>query len=183
MIIVKNNLSSTLRVALSKRDFLILWEDEWKRTDWIWRTYRLGFWKQIGSICLELFCCHIHLTKRRKQDLLISRNRATCECHLYHDAEEKSVRTFKMPISTAHNSLNGKTNGHSVDDVVTESLEMAREKGGKLPRVASAFGLYMKDDLSKARFCTLIFSMTEKIGALSEALKIFSVWDTTSHAW
>lgn len=62
-----------------------------------------------------------------------------------------------------------KSNGSSGDSNVTSSKEST------LTRTPSAFGLYLKDDLSKAKFSTVIFSMTEKVGALSEALKIFSV--------
>lgn len=61
------------------------------------------------------------------------------------------------------------TNGSNGDSSVTKSKEPT------LTRNPSAFGLYLKDDLSRAKFSTVIFSMKEKVGALSEALKIFSV--------
>ena len=38
----------------------------------------------------------------------------------------------------------------------------------------SQFGLYLEDDLSREQFSIVLFSMKEQVGALNDALKIFS---------
>lgn len=62
-----------------------------------------------------------------------------------------------------------------VADEVKTNGSNGSAKVPALTRTPSAFGLYLKDDLTKVKFSTIIFSMKEKVGALSEALKIFSV--------
>lgn len=79
----------------------------------------------------------------------------------------KSVCSFESTTMVIAEEV--KSNGSNGAPDTTSS------KASGLTRTPSAFGLYLKDDLSKAKFSTIIFSMKEKVGALSEALKIFSV--------
>ena len=75
------------------------------------------------------------------------------------------------------NGTNGAVNGHSIDLVQQDHIETIESKPKDDPsRRPSTFGgVYIKDDLTKARFAILLFSMNEKVGALTEVLKIFSV--------
>ena len=70
-------------------------------------------------------------------------------------------------------------NGHPIDEVQQDhiaKIEKMKIVDDPKRKPSSTFGgVYIKDDLTKARFAILLFSMNEKVGALTEVLKIFSV--------
>ncbi|KAI1301886.1 Protein henna [Halotydeus destructor] len=69
------------------------------------------------------------------------------------------------------------TNGNSYHEVVEDSLDILEEstsKKNERPTRVSVSAGYLKEEFNKQRFAIILFCMKEKVGALSEALKIFS---------
>lgn len=57
-----------------------------------------------------------------------------------------------------------------------DAAATAKANGKTRPTLVKSpsFGAYLEDDLSRERFSIILFSMREKVGALTSALKIFS---------